>query len=99
MAFFGFKVVTYQRTSCSAQIDHAVTAAICAPSSGALGLRLLRLVHSASQWRSLHVTGASPHGFPPPAQSPRAEIPAGHEAGALGGAKAADDAEVMFTPL
>ena len=43
------------------------------------------------------VTGASPHGFPPPAQSPRAEIPAGHEAGALGGAKAADDAEVMFT--
>jgi len=42
------------------------------------------------------VTGASPLGFPPPAQSPRAEIPSAPEAGALGGSKAPGDVEVMY---
>lgn len=46
------------------------------------------------------VIGASPLGFPPPAQSPRAEIPRASVQGTLGGSKAADGpdgAEVMFT--
>ena len=42
------------------------------------------------------VTGASPLGFPPPAQSPRAEIPRSSEPGTLGGSNHVG-AEVMYT--